>query len=75
MLGFHAYVSPGRAGTGFQRCGAISGGIAMADLLAEYTDVRGRTHTVEHIVVPDEDKTAKEQIMEELLFALARTGR
>jgi len=46
----------------------------MANLKEEYTDVRNRTHKVEHIVVPVEDKAAREQIVEELFQALTGTG-
>ena len=44
----------------------------MAGLKEEYTDIRNRTHTVEHIVVPSEDK--REQIVEELIYALTKAG-
>ena len=47
----------------------------MANLKEEYTDTRNRTHTVEHIVVPAEDKNAKERIVEELFYALTKTGK
>ena len=47
----------------------------MANLKDEYTDIRDRTHSVEHVVVSAEDKAAQERIMEELLYALTRTGR
>lgn len=47
----------------------------MANLKEEYTDTRDRTHKVEHILVPAEDKTARDRIVEELLQALARTGK
>lgn len=47
----------------------------MANLKEEYTDIRGRRHPVEHIVLQDDDKTDREQIMEELLLALTRTDR
>ena len=45
----------------------------MAGLKEEYTDIRGRTHMVEHIVVPAEDK--REQIVEELIHVLTRAGK
>ena len=47
----------------------------MANLKEEYTDTRNRTHKVEHILVPIEDKETRERIVEELLQALARTGK
>lgn len=47
----------------------------MANLKKEYTDTRNQTHKVEHILVPAEDKTAKERIVEELVQALTGTGK
>ena len=47
----------------------------MANLKEEYTDFRDRTHSVEHVVVSTEDKADQERIMEELMYALTRTGR
>lgn len=47
----------------------------MANLKKEYTDIRNQTHTVEHIVMPVEDITAREQIIEELFCILAKTGK
>lgn len=46
----------------------------MAELKAEYTDVRGRTHTVEHATVPPEDGDARERILEKLVEVLAAAG-
>ena len=45
----------------------------MADLKREYTDRRGRTHTVEHIFVPPDD--GRERVMEELVSALTGPER
>ena len=47
----------------------------MAYLMEEYTDIRGRTHPVEHVVVSAGDKADQERIMEELLCALTGTGQ
>ena len=47
----------------------------MANLKEEYTDIRDRTHTVEHVIVPAEDENARERIVEELFQTLARTGK
>ena len=47
----------------------------MANLKKEYTDIRDRTHSVEHIVVSTKDKADQERLMEELLYALTKTGR
>ena len=49
------------------------GGINMANLKEEYTDVRDRIHKVEHTVLPAEDKEARERIIEELFCALTKT--
>lgn len=47
----------------------------MANLKEEYTDIRDRTHSVEHVVVSTGDKADQERIVEELLQALTRTGK
>ena len=47
----------------------------MANLKEEYTDIRDRTHSIEHVVVSAEDKADQERLLEELLYALTRTGR
>ncbi|MCI8649907.1 MAG: hypothetical protein HFG20_07305 [Anaerotruncus sp.] len=46
----------------------------MANLKGEYTDIRNRTHMVEHILIPAENKEAKEQMLEELLDMLKELG-
>ena len=40
----------------------------MADLKTEYTDLKGRTHTVEHILVPSDG--GRERVVEDLVFVL-----
>ena len=47
----------------------------MANLKEEYTDIRDRTHSVEHVVVSTEGRADQDRIMEELLYALTRTGK
>ena len=47
----------------------------MANLKEEYTDIRERTHTVEHIILPVEDNTVREQIIEELHYALTKAEK
>ncbi len=47
----------------------------MANLKEEYTDTRDRTHRVEHIVMPADDKDSRERIVEDLFQALVRTGK
>ena len=47
----------------------------MANLKEEYTDTRNRTPPVEHVIMQPEDKETRERIVEELLQALARTGK
>lgn len=49
------------------------GGIDMANLKEEYTDVRDRIHKVEHAVLSAEDREARERIIEELFCALTKT--
>ena len=44
----------------------------MAQLKMEYTDVKDVKHQVEHVVVTENDKKSREQLMEELYSALAR---
>ena len=44
----------------------------MAQLRTEYTDIKDITHQVEHLTVPVPDDRTREQIMEELLFALTK---
>ena len=46
----------------------------MANLKEEYTDIRSRTHSVEHIVLSPDDKAGQEQIVEELILALTGTN-
>ena len=43
----------------------------MARLRTEYTDVKDVKHRVEHVVVAEDDKKSREQLMEELFTALA----
>ena len=47
----------------------------MANLKEEYIDTRDRTHKVEHILVPPEDKAARDRIVDELFQTLTRTGK
>lgn len=44
----------------------------MEELKREYTDVRSRTHQVEHAVVPDNKDGSREQIIEELIRLLTK---
>lgn len=44
----------------------------MAQLKTEYTDVKDVKHQVEHVIVTENDKKSREQLMEELYSALAR---
>ena len=43
----------------------------MAQLQTEYTDVKDVKHQVEHVIVSENDKKTREQLMEELFTALA----
>ena len=47
----------------------------MSNLKNEYTDIKDKTHKVVHLVVATEDKSRKEQVVEELLNVLTRTGK
>lgn len=42
----------------------------MANLKDEYTDIKNKTHSVEHVIAPTVDKRGRECVMEELLYAL-----
>lgn len=44
----------------------------MAILTDEYKDIRQKTHRVEHVILPDDSKNRKEQIVEELFQVLTR---
>ena len=46
----------------------------MAQLQTEYTDVKDVKHQVEHVIVAENDKKSREQLMEELYSALARNN-
>lgn len=43
----------------------------MAQLQTEYTDVKDVKHQVEHVIVAENDKKTREQLMEELFTALS----
>lgn len=47
----------------------------MAILKKEYTDIRNATHKVEHFIAPPDDLNSKEQIIGELLQALAKPNK
>ena len=49
------------------------GGIVMANLKDEYTDIKDRKHRVEHFTVHEEDPANRERLKEELFLALIRT--
>lgn len=51
------------------------GGIAMMNLMTEYTDIKDVKHNVQHLTVPTDDKNNREQIVEELLNALTKPGK
>lgn len=53
----------------------IIGGIAMMNLMTEYTDIKDVKHNVQHLTVPTDDKNNREQIVEELLNALTKPGK
>ena len=47
----------------------------MAFLTKEYTDIKKKTHRVEHITISADNRNSKEQIMEELFQALTKPVR
>ena len=47
----------------------------MSNLKNEYTDIKDKKHKVVHFVVTNADKKHKEQVVEELLNVLTRTGK
>ncbi|MBO5473361.1 MAG: hypothetical protein J6A08_06210 [Lachnospiraceae bacterium] len=47
----------------------------MAILTKEYTDIKKKTHRVEHVILADDNRNSKEQIVEELFRALTRPIR
>lgn len=47
----------------------------MAVLKEAYTDTGGRTHKVEHILIPAGDNADRERVVEELFQALTGTGK
>lgn len=51
------------------------GGVFMAKLQEEYTDVKKVRHHVEHLTLQTEDKGQRERIVEELMHVLTKAGR
>ena len=47
----------------------------MTNLKKEYTDTKNIKHKVEHALASDEARNSKEQIVEELFYALTRPIR
>lgn len=78
MLLFYSYDSKGVYRFKFQYYITLwnhIGGIRMANLKKEYTDIRDMRHKVEHLMVSSEDKNNKEQIIQELFQVLTKTDR
>lgn len=46
------------------------GGIIMAELSTTYTDAKNVRHNVQHITIPKDDKSEKDQLARELYEAL-----
>ena len=44
----------------------------MATLTKEYTDIKDIRHNVEHLVMPDDDKRHRDQLLDELFHALIK---
>lgn len=51
------------------------GGLSMANLKEEYTDIKNIKHHVEHIILSTNDKNSKEQMIEELYYILTRQNK
>ena len=47
----------------------------MANLKQEYIDMKDVKHHVEHLTVPEQESTDREQIVQELYAALTKPGR
>lgn len=47
----------------------------MAVLKKEYTDIKKKTHRVEHIILSTDNRYSKEQIVEEVLRVLTKPER
>ena len=47
----------------------------MANLKTEYVDVKDKKHQIEHLIVSDEEKNNKKQVVEELFHALTRPSK
>lgn len=47
----------------------------MAHLTTEYTDIRDVKHIVEHFTVSVDDKSDREQVIDELLYVLTKPGK
>lgn len=50
------------------------GGLIMADLKREYTDIKNIKHNVEHIIISTNDENSKEQIVEQLFYTLTKSN-
>lgn len=44
----------------------------MATLTKEYTDIKDIRHNVEHLVMPDDDKRHRDQLLDELFHVLIK---
>ena len=51
------------------------GGVSMANLKEEYTDIKNIKHHVEHIILSTNDKNRKEQMIEELYYTLTKSNK
>ena len=47
----------------------------MTNLKQEYIDIKGVKHRVEHLTIPGQEKTSREQIVQELFTVLTKPGK
>ena len=51
------------------------GGVKMANLKNEYTDIKNIRHKVQHFTVKTNDFIGREYLMKELFFALTKKNK
>lgn len=55
-------------------CESVLGGIAMANLKQEYIDIKDVKHRVEHLTIPEQENSDREQLVQELLILLTKSS-
>ncbi len=56
-------------------CGSILGGITMANLKQEYIDIKDVKHHVEHLTIPEQENSDREQLVRELIILLTKSTK